>query len=80
MNTVAKKLELPGAFILGAAAGPYGVLGMNAEVNQPSSCNDALAVQVFSLDSIVPILIYFSPPIFLILLVDNQQDRFSHFS
>lgn len=37
LNTVAQKLELPGAFILGAAAGPYGVLGMNAEVNHPVS-------------------------------------------
>lgn len=32
MNTVAQKLELPGAFILGAAAGPSGVLGMNSEL------------------------------------------------
>lgn len=33
MNTVAQKLELPGAFILGAAAGPARILGMNAEVS-----------------------------------------------
>lgn len=33
MNTVSKELELPGAFILGAAAAPSRVIGMNAEVN-----------------------------------------------
>ena len=32
MNTVAKEVELPGAFILGAAAAPSRVVGMNAEV------------------------------------------------
>lgn len=35
MNAVSKELELPGAFILGAAAAPFRVLGMNAEVNGP---------------------------------------------
>lgn len=33
MNTVSKELELPGAFILGAAAAPNRIVGMNAEVN-----------------------------------------------
>lgn len=33
MNTISKELELPGAFVLGAAAAPSRVLGMNAEVN-----------------------------------------------
>lgn len=33
MNTVSKELELPGAFILGAAAAPSRIIGMNAEVN-----------------------------------------------
>ena len=32
MNTVSKEVELPGAFILGAAAAPSRVVGMNAEV------------------------------------------------
>lgn len=33
MNTVSKELELPGAFLLGAAGAPSRILGMNAEVN-----------------------------------------------
>ncbi|XP_071376963.1 ester hydrolase C11orf54 homolog isoform X4 [Centroberyx affinis] len=32
MNTVSKEVELPGAFILGAAAAPFRIAGMNAEV------------------------------------------------
>ncbi|XP_042286931.1 ester hydrolase C11orf54 homolog [Thunnus maccoyii] len=32
MNTVSKELELPGAFILGAAAAPSRITGMNAEL------------------------------------------------
>uniref|UniRef100_A0A3Q3AIF6 Chromosome 11 open reading frame 54 n=1 Tax=Kryptolebias marmoratus TaxID=37003 RepID=A0A3Q3AIF6_KRYMA len=32
MNTVSKELELPGAFLLGAAAAPCRIIGMNAEV------------------------------------------------
>ncbi|KAM9332926.1 ester hydrolase C11orf54 homolog isoform 1-T1 [Pholidichthys leucotaenia] len=32
MNTVSKELELPGAFILGAAAAPSRIVGMNAEL------------------------------------------------
>lgn len=32
MNTISKELELPGAFVLGAAAAPSRVVGMNAEV------------------------------------------------
>lgn len=33
MNTISKELELPGAFILGAAGAPSRIIGMNAEVN-----------------------------------------------
>lgn len=33
MNAISKELELPGAFILGAAGAPSRILGMNAEVN-----------------------------------------------
>lgn len=33
MNTVSKEVELPGAFVLGAAGAPSRVVGMNAEVN-----------------------------------------------
>ncbi|XP_071754475.2 ester hydrolase C11orf54 homolog [Centroberyx gerrardi] len=32
MNTVSKEVELPGAFILGAAAAPFRIVGMNAEL------------------------------------------------
>ncbi|XP_071393348.1 ester hydrolase C11orf54 homolog isoform X3 [Centroberyx affinis] len=32
MNTVSKEVELPGAFILGAAAAPFRIAGMNAEL------------------------------------------------
>uniref|UniRef100_A0A3Q1F308 Chromosome 11 open reading frame 54 n=1 Tax=Acanthochromis polyacanthus TaxID=80966 RepID=A0A3Q1F308_9TELE len=32
MNAISKELELPGAFILGAAAAPCRIVGMNAEV------------------------------------------------
>lgn len=32
MNTISKEMELPGAFVLGAAGAPSRVLGMNAEV------------------------------------------------
>lgn len=32
MNTISKEVELPGAFVLGAAGAPSRVLGMNAEV------------------------------------------------
>lgn len=32
MNTIAKELELPGAFILGAGAVSSKTVGMNAEV------------------------------------------------
>uniref|UniRef100_A0A3Q3QUW6 DUF1907 domain-containing protein n=1 Tax=Monopterus albus TaxID=43700 RepID=A0A3Q3QUW6_MONAL len=32
MDTISKELELPGAFILGAAAAPSRIIGMNAEV------------------------------------------------
>ncbi|XP_060941615.1 ester hydrolase C11orf54 homolog [Limanda limanda] len=32
MNTISKELELPGAFILGAAAAPSRIVGMNAEL------------------------------------------------
>lgn len=35
MNTISKELELPGAFILGAAAAPSRIVGMNAEVTSP---------------------------------------------
>lgn len=55
MNTVAQKLELPGAFILGAAAGPSGVLGMNSEVSHPLSCRAVLPVYMLSLDCIFKI-------------------------
>lgn len=64
MNTVAQKLELPGAFILGAAAGPSGVLGMNAEVNNPLSRNADLPLLMFSLDSIFPDLTFILIKIF----------------
>lgn len=33
MNAVAKEVELPGAFVLGAAGAPSRILGMNGEVN-----------------------------------------------
>ncbi len=33
MNTISKELELPGAFLLGAAGGASRIVGMNAEVN-----------------------------------------------
>lgn len=33
MNSVSKEVELPGAFILGAAGAPSRIVGMNAEVN-----------------------------------------------
>jgi len=33
LNTVAKDIELPGAFILGAGAASSRVLGVNAEVS-----------------------------------------------
>lgn len=33
MNAISKELELPGAFLLGAAGAPSRILGMNAEVN-----------------------------------------------
>lgn len=33
MNNVSRELELPGAFLLGAAGAPSRILGMNAEVN-----------------------------------------------
>ncbi|XP_076024893.1 ester hydrolase C11orf54 homolog [Genypterus blacodes] len=32
MNTISKEVELPGAFILGAAAAPNRIIGMNAEM------------------------------------------------
>lgn len=32
MNAISKELELPGAFLLGAAGAPSRILGMNAEV------------------------------------------------
>lgn len=32
MNIISRELELPGAFILGAAAAPSRIAGMNAEV------------------------------------------------
>lgn len=46
MNTVAQKLELPGAFILGAAAGPARILGMNAEVSHFNPLSGRAAVWV----------------------------------
>lgn len=33
MNIISKEVELPGAFILGAAGAASRILGMNAEVN-----------------------------------------------
>jgi len=36
MNTISKELELPGAFVLGAAAVPSRIVGMNAEVSLSS--------------------------------------------
>lgn len=33
MNTLSKELELPGAFVLGAAGAPSRIVGMNAEVS-----------------------------------------------
>lgn len=33
MNTISKELELPGGFVLGAAAAPSRIVGMNAEVS-----------------------------------------------
>lgn len=50
MNTVSKELELPGAFMLGAAAVPSRIVGMNAEVNylyyqlKHSSCSNKNSV------------------------------------
>lgn len=37
MNVLSKELELPGAFLLGAAGAPSRILGMNAEVTGASS-------------------------------------------
>lgn len=36
MNAISKELELPGAFLLGAAGAPSRILGMNAEVTHMS--------------------------------------------
>lgn len=47
MNIVAQKLELPGAFILGAAAGPARILGMNAEVIHFNPLSGRAAVWCF---------------------------------
>lgn len=36
MNAISKELDLPGAFLLGAAGAPSRILGMNAEVTYVS--------------------------------------------